>query len=229
MSTPVPPSVSPFAQRSADSEQESKRSASAFACKDRSCHTHSGRQHVHIPEHCSVRGASHDIIVYQPSRRLSAVGSAYTRTLTSNKHISYDIWIKCRYNHALWCGGGEVAKLAACESTADDPLTVSVDSATAEEDKKTKPSTSSSNMRQRARSSSASKALSPARPMSVSTRSKAGERHPSRKVAQCLQTTTEGPQELRSIKVEIFVQEWITRGHEEAVTATFSIGEAADN
>ncbi|CAE7274956.1 unnamed protein product [Symbiodinium sp. KB8] len=137
MSTPVPPSVSPFAQRSADSEQESKRSASAFACKDRSCHTHSGRQHVHIPEHCSVRGASHDIIVYQPSRRLSAVGSAYTRTLTSNKHISYDIWIKCRYNHALWCGGGEVAKLAACESTADDPLTVSVDSATAEEDKKT--------------------------------------------------------------------------------------------
>ena len=43
-----------------------QRSGSMFACKEHSCHTCNGRQHLFIPEHCSVRGASHDIIVYRP-------------------------------------------------------------------------------------------------------------------------------------------------------------------
>ena len=49
-------------------------------------------------------------------------------------------------------GGGEVAMPAAGESTADDLLTISVDSATTEEDKKQKPSASSSNPRQKTKS-----------------------------------------------------------------------------
>ena len=71
------------------------------------------------------------------------------------------------------------------ESTADDPLTISVGSATTEE-----ASASSSSRHPRKRASSAPKTLSPMRLSSASPRTKAGERRPSKTVAQCLQTTT---------------------------------------
>ena len=86
--------------------------------------------------------------------------------------------------------GGEVAAPAAGESTADDPPSISVDSATTEEEKKQKPSASSSSRRPRPRARSAPKTLSQTRSASASTRTKAGERRPCKTVMQCLQTTT---------------------------------------
>ena len=68
------------------------------------------------------------------SRRLSAVGLAYGRLAVDCLHY-YDAWIKGRYGNDLW-GWREAG-----ESTADDPLAVSVDSTSTEEDK-AKPSAS---------------------------------------------------------------------------------------
>ena len=77
-------------------------------------------------------------------------------------------------------GGGEVAMPAAAESTAEEALTISVDSATTEEDKKPKPS------------SSAPRTTSQPRSSSAGTRKKASERRPAKTVIQCLQSSKKG-------------------------------------
>ena len=98
-------------------------------------------------------------------------------------------------------GGGEVAMPAAGESTAEEALTISVDSATTEEDKKPKPSASSSKQR----SSSAPRTTSQTRSSFMGTRTRTSDRRPSKTVIQCLQSSRKGkdreprsPEQLKS-------------------------------
>ena len=106
-----------------------------------------------------------------------------------------------QYKNIALLRGASYGNPAAGESTAEVALTISIDSATTEEDKKPKPSASSSKQR----SSSAPKTISQTRSSSTGAKTRTSERDPSKTVMQCLQTNKKGkdreprsPEQLKS-------------------------------
>ena len=75
----------------------------------------------------------HGIIGTPTSRRLSAVGSAYTYNRYLLYHINDEFWVESRVkirHGPEWTFGGAVAAPAAGESTAEEVAMQSIDSST---------------------------------------------------------------------------------------------------
>ena len=115
----------------------------------------------------NIKYEIHGIIGARTSRRLSAVGSAYTY----NWYLIYHINDSGSSQDTTWTFGGAVAAPAAGESTAEEVAMQSIDSSTEED--KARP-TSAATPKTVPKAKNASRASTPSRPTSLGSRAAKG-------------------------------------------------------